>query len=104
MIQELLISGLDDTYMPLIMAFSATTSANMTQDILDGKMEKRRRDVFGPPNGKQFVILIDDLNMPARETYFAQPPIELIRQWMDHHGWYTPCLTNRCGRCCVFRF
>ena len=44
--------------------------------------------MFAPPYPKRAVIFIDDLNMPQVEKYGAQPPIEILRQFMDQGGWY----------------
>lgn len=59
---------------------------NFLQDLIDAKLDKRRRGIYGPPILKKQVFFIDDLNMPALDTCDAQSPIELIRQFMDFNG------------------
>ncbi|NXN51379.1 DYH1 protein, partial [Rynchops niger] len=90
-ITDKLLKNLPPRYVTHFLMFSARTSANQTQDLIDSKLDKRQVSflcVFGPPVGRYFIFFIDDLNMPMLETYGAQPPIELLRQWMDHQGWY----------------
>ncbi|EFN73504.1 Dynein heavy chain 1, axonemal [Camponotus floridanus] len=71
-----------------IMTFSARITANQTQDLIDAKLDKRRKGIYGPPILKKQIFFIDDLNMPALDAYGVQPPIELIRQFMVSNGWY----------------
>jgi dynein heavy chain len=88
-IMNLLKKDFDNTdYTYYTLGFSAQTSANQTELIIDGSMEKKKRGVFGPSLGRKGIIFVDDLNMPQKEQYGAQPPIELLRQYMDYGGWY----------------
>ena len=71
-----------EDYMTINLSFSARTSSNNVQSIIDGKVEKKRRDTFGPPLfGQKGIIYIDDLNLPLPDKYTYQPPLELIRQF-----------------------
>ncbi|XP_063775070.1 dynein axonemal heavy chain 14 isoform X3 [Pseudophryne corroboree] len=64
------------------------TSASKLQSQILSKLVKKGRDTLGTPRSKQVTVFIDDLNMPNPEPYGAQPPLELIRQFLELGGFY----------------
>mmetsp|Transcript_11130 Transcript_11130/g.16401 ORF Transcript_11130/g.16401 Transcript_11130/m.16401 type:complete len:2518 (+) Transcript_11130:122-7675(+) len=64
-----------------------TTSANL-REIFEDKLDSKRKNLLGAPNGKKGITFVDDLNMPKLDLFGSQPPIELLRQIIDQGGFY----------------
>uniref|UniRef100_A0A1B0FG22 AAA+ ATPase domain-containing protein n=1 Tax=Glossina morsitans morsitans TaxID=37546 RepID=A0A1B0FG22_GLOMM len=76
------------TVIPVQINFSAQTSSNRTQEMIEGPLDRRKRNLLGAPIGKTVIVFIDDVNMPKLDTYGSQPAIELLRQILDFGGFY----------------
>lgn len=88
-IQDMMMKKLrGEAYLPNFITFTARTTAAQTQELVISKLFKRRKGHYGPMGDAQCVCFIDDVNMPAKEIYGAQPAIELLRQFFDHEYWY----------------
>ena len=76
------------TVLPVPINFSGQTVPKLVQSTIENKLEKKRKDLVGAPVGKNVVLFIDDVNMPIKEIYGTQPPIELLRHLITHQFLY----------------
>eukprot|EP00903_Cladosiphon_okamuranus_P017642 g16249.t1 len=73
---------------PVVVNMSARSSSHGVQTALESKMVSVHKDLLGAPEGKTNVVFVDDVNLPARDTFDSQPPVELLRQLVSQGGFY----------------
>jgi len=92
--KTVLVEGIFNTLDPLFISFVINFSAGSTsgglQMMIESQYDRRAKNKFKPKNSKvKAVCFIDDLNMPRKDTFGSQPPLELIRQHIDYAFWYS---------------
>ncbi|GAB0094584.1 Dynein heavy chain [Sergentomyia squamirostris] len=78
-----------EIFTPSFVTFTVMLTARHTQELILSKLLKKRRWQYGANAGKTAVIFVDDMNMPGKDEFDAQPPLELLRQFFDHSFWHT---------------
>ncbi|KAM6908918.1 dynein axonemal heavy chain 2 [Xenentodon cancila] len=87
-VAQSVLQDLDSNWTGLPINMSSQTSAGNIQAIVESRTEKRTKSVFAPVGGKRLLCFLDDLNMPSHDTFGSQPPLELLRLWIDYGFWY----------------
>nr|XP_040226033.2 dynein axonemal heavy chain 10 isoform X2 [Anopheles coluzzii] len=77
-----------DSFVVLNINFSSRTSSMDVQKTIEAAVEKRTKDIFGPPVGKKLVTFIDDMNMPQVDNYGTQQPIALLKLLLEKEGMF----------------
>ncbi|XP_042256267.1 dynein axonemal heavy chain 2 [Thunnus maccoyii] len=88
-VAQSVLQGLDNSkWAALTVNMSSQTTSNNIQAIVESRIEKRTKCVFVPAGGKRLLCFLDDLNMPAHDLFGSQPPLELLRLWIDYGFWF----------------
>lgn len=79
---------IEDAPMFKRIALSVTAQPAFLQKNLEAELKKVQGGVFGPPAGRQMVIFVDDVNLPAPDEFGAVGSVELLRQLIEDNGLY----------------
>ena len=83
-----LLESLDSSFKFSYLRFSPLTRAGNVQKFFEHSLEKVKGTSYAPKDHKKMIFFIDDVNLNKKEAYGAHPSLELMRQYLEHQGWY----------------
>lgn len=67
---ENILNTMDNSVAYFVINFSAGTTSNGVQDVIENNFERKAKNKYKPKNAKlKSVCFIDDLNMPRKDTF-----------------------------------
>ena len=79
---------LDKSFQVAYTMFTGSTGSGDIQNFIEKNLSRIRKGFLGLEVNKFRVFMIDDLNMPGKEQFGAQPALELLRTAIDRSELY----------------
>ena len=72
----------------LTLAMSPEMVLRDVQHLLEAQLTKVAPREYCAAAAEKCVVLVDDVQQARRDEFGTQESLELLRQWLDHRGWY----------------
>jgi dynein heavy chain len=79
-----IINNLKESHGNINISLTSGTTSQKLQKIIESKLEKRTKNIYGPIGDKPIIAFVDDLNLPQPNKFGSQPTLELLKHWLEY--------------------
>jgi dynein heavy chain len=82
---------------PIKLVMSPQMELKDVKGVLESNLTRKGNRIYGPQPGRRCIVFVDDVQVAKSDEFGNQASLELLRQWLDHKGWYFSSGTDFCS-------